>query len=103
MTKSWSFSLTDITKTYNLWNDLITKDPSFQCTSFDNCPFVPSQVSELKVQNTSAGTSLTWNGLVLSGGSWDVDRLDHNAIDLRKQTFQVDTNPTVVYAKISSN
>ncbi len=102
MTRSWLFTLTDIAKTYNLWNDLIAMLPGFDPT-FANYPYIPSMVQELKVQNQTAGTHVNWSDFDLAGAFWDVRRAAVNSIDLKKETFQPDTNPTVIYVTITAN
>jgi hypothetical protein len=101
MTRNWTFTLTDITKTYNLWNDLIA--PTVLDLTFSNVPYIPKTVQELKVQNQTAGTISTWSSIQLSGGSWDVKRAAVNSIDLSKETLSTDTNPTVLYVAIIAN
>ena len=101
MTRNWTFTLTDITKTYNLWNDLIV--PTVLDLTFSNVPYIPKMVQELKVQNQTAGATVTWSKFALSGGSWDVKRAATNTIDLTKETILVDTNPTVLYVAIIAN
>lgn len=102
MTRSWLFTLTDTTKVYNLWTDLITRLPGFDPT-FSNFPFVPTQVQELEVQNQTPGATVLRNGFILTGGSWDVDRGAANNINVKGKTFQTDTNPTVIYVKLTAN
>ena len=100
MTREWLFTLTDITKTYNLWADLIA--PLLDLT-MSNTPYVPSMVQELKVQNQSAGTNAVWSKFALAGAFWDVKRSAMNSIDLKQETFSTDTNPTVLYVAIIAN
>jgi hypothetical protein len=102
MTRSWLFTLTDVTKTYNLWYDLIAMIPGFD-VSFSNFPCVPSMVQELKVQNQSPGTNINWSNFSLAGAFWDVKRAAVNSIDLKKETLSCDTNPTVAYVTITAN
>ena len=98
MTRSWLFSLTDTTKQYNLWYDLIAKDPSFQDATFSNAPFVPSLVNELEIQNQTPGATVLRNKMSLTGGSWDVKRAI--GIDLKTQVISTDTNPTSLFVEI---
>lgn len=108
MVRSWSFNITNLNTWLNLWDDLITKDPSFTDRTFSKAPYVPSMVCELKYQNTSPGTTVEKSdskkeaGFQLTGGSWDVDRSDRNAINLKNVNFKVDTNPTVLYVSITA-
>ena len=102
MTREWLFTLTDITKTYNLWDHVIAKTPAFNPT-FSNSPFIPSMVQELKVQNQSAGTNAVWSKFALAGAFWDVKRSATNSINLKGETFSTDTNPTVLYVAIVAN
>lgn len=107
MTRSWSFSLTDPTKWYSLWNDLIA--PTITDKTFGNSPFVPSTVCEIEYQNQTPGAIIEKSdsrkqaGFQLTGGSWDVNRSNRNDIDLKNVYFKPDTNPTVIYVSITAN
>ena len=100
MTRSWTFTLTDITKTYNLW-DLISA--TIADLTFSNSAFVPSMVQELKIQNQTPGVVITWSNFSLTSGSWDVKRAAVNSINLKAETVSTDTNPGVIYVAIIAN
>lgn len=108
MTRDWTFTLPLAGTWYNLWSDLIVQDPSFVDRTFSNAPYVPNMVCELKFQNQTPGATITRSdskresGFQLTGGSWDVDRSQSNAIDLNNMNFQTDTAASVLYVKITS-
>jgi hypothetical protein len=108
MTRDFTFVLTAANQWYNLWNDLITKDSSYDATASYG-PFVPSAVCELKFQNQVPGVNIyrsdskLESGFLLTGGSWDVDRADRNSIDLKNNNFKSDTAGAKLYVKITSN
>src|SRR5438132_12361999 len=108
MTRSWNFSLLQPQKWYNLWYDLIVKDPSFLDSTFSNSEFVASQVAELEIQNQTPGSTVTRgdgkkeNGFALTGGSWDVNRNERNVIDLKNVNLQTDLGGSQVYVSCVS-
>ena len=67
MTRDFTFVLTAANQWYNLWNDLITKDSSYDATASYG-PFVPSVVCELKFQNQVPGVNIYRSDSKLESG-----------------------------------
>lgn len=109
MTREWSFTLTVVSKWYNLWSDLIAKDSTFTDPTFTNAPFVPARINELVIQNQTTATILSRSdskletGFTISGGSIDRRAGEKNNIDLKNINLSTNTNPTVVYVSIVAN
>lgn len=102
MTRSWTFTLTQLTW-QNLWA-LIAADPSFTDTTFSNAPYVPSKVCELEIRNQTAGSILQRSndskqeaGYQIFGNTSDTMRSALNNIDIKEIYLLPDTNPTSVF------
>lgn len=104
MTRSWTVTLTNITKTYYLW-DLISA--TIADLTFSNSPFVPSKVQELTISNQTVSSTLTVNSTPVivgaTGTSNIVFRSMLDAIDLKQQTLTTNVNPLVVGINIVAN
>jgi hypothetical protein len=101
MTRTYNFTLADSTRSYNLWNDLITKQSSFDPT-MSNFPYTPKIVQSLKVYFPIAGVNSLNNAgnnvsiMGLSGrekqnlisDSLFEERTDRNAVDLSHYNLQ---------------
>ncbi len=113
MTRSWVFTLAAAGTWYNLWYDLITKDPAFLDATFTNAPFIPSQVCELQIQSPSTlnpGVVLNVSydgkkegGTELTSGVADLRRSNRNLIGLKQCYIKSDTAGGIANVVISAN